>query len=165
MLGNLLSGRLGIFCNGRDDRCISALSYHGRCSPSQLICRSIKECVGPKLCPFGTYSPAQNIHKACSLVQEKGGDLIQSRGAKWFPGALSNDSYPSSADSLTTIGVPGQIFYPAANPSLQGSIPHVAHSLHPTPGYPTEATYSDLAQNRHYFNGTHHHPEASTSGR
>ena len=99
------------------------------------------------------------------MLQEKGADLIQSRGAKWFPGALSNDSYPSSADSLTTISVPGQMFYPPANPPLQGAMPHFAHNVHLSghAGFPTD---SDATQGRHYQSGVPHHNEMpSTSGR
>lgn len=100
------------------------------------------------------------------ILQEKGGDLIQSRGAKWFPGALSNDSYPSSADSLTTISVPGQMFYPPANPPLQGHIPQFAHNLHLNQGFPGDMASGDLGHARHYSNGSHHQADIpSTSGR
>ena len=58
----------------------------------------------------------KHIHHSSALLQEKGPELIQSRGmSKWGVPNLPSDSYPSSADSLTTIPVPGQPFYPAAS--------------------------------------------------
>lgn len=110
------------------------------------------------------------INCICLPVQEKGPipELFQSRGAKWFPGALSNDSYPSSADSLTTMSMPGQVYYPPANSALQIGIPAFSQNLHlgNGGGFQADPNCADAGQSRPYTNGmTQQNGVATTSGR